>query len=815
VTTPTFIGASEHAAPLTIEALGDRRVWVAWQLERAGERITKVPYFTPARKARANDRSTWTTLAEAFANYQRLPLPYNQGGIGIELGMLDDNRAVGGVDLDTCINQAGEIEPWAREIICHFNTYTEFSPSGTGVKLLFEYDATLLPKLRAAMGNDWSKTFKRPGDDHPPGIEVHLGNRYFAVTGERLKDAPEHFRREPLDDLLWVLHVAGPGFVHAESPPSKSPEPQQSSSEAPVPLDHRLISLCASSPTLARLWAGDFSSLTDQSRSARAMALGAALKRADATFEEMGDALRQHPDTVAWAAEKGTDLQRQLQRIWDRVEIAQGAARTLPHHQPSLAVLTRNTAPCPQLPVAAFGPFWAQWITDAAAGANAPPDFTALPLLAVASTLIGNARWISPWLGWKEPPVLWCCAAGDPSSGKSPGAAPVMRDVLAKVEAHMARDFPEQHEAWVERQAIAAAVKKNWEKEVSAAIESSIDPPPMPDGLDIGDEPQPPTARTGNVTIEQMMVICGQQPKGVMCASDELAQWFMNFQRYAGGGSDRPFWLEAYTGGPYRVARVGRKPIEIPRLAVPIFGTIQPDRLATVLRGADDGLVGRFLWCWPEALPFRPPTNSANIVAAADALCLLADLKMAQDEDGADVPVIVPLSESAAAIFESYVRTLAERERTAHGLMKSALGKARGQILRLALVLEHLWWCGDGTVAPQSIQKRVLEAAVSLVDAYFLPNAERVFGDAVIPLQERNARLLAHWIIENRPGTVNITDVRDNARLPGLRESEAVKAACRFLAEAHWLIEVGHSGRGRPRGDYVVNPKLWEMLRTN
>jgi hypothetical protein len=534
--------------------------------------------------------------------------------------------APGGIDLDTCINQAGEIEPWAQDIICRFNTYTEFSPSGAGVKLLFEYDATLLPKLREAMGNDWSKNFKRPGDDHPPGIEVHLGSRYFAVTGERLKDAPEHFRHVALDDLFWVLHIAGPNFLHAGSPPGKSPEPQQSSSEAPVPLDQRLTNLCASSPTLARLWAGDFSSLTDQSRSARAMALGAALKRAGATFQEMGDALRQHSDTSAWAAEKGSDLPRQLQRIWDKVEIAPVAAGT-PHPQPSLAVLTRNTAPCPKLPLAAFGPFWAQWVTDAAAGANAPPDYTALPLLALASTLIGNARWVSPWSGWKEPPVLWCCAVGDPSSGKSPGAAPVMRDVLPKVEAHMGRDFPEQHEAWLERQAIAAALKKNWEKEVSGAVQSSMDPPPMPDGLDIGDEPQPPTARTGNVTIEQMMVICGQQPKGVMCAADELAQWFMNFQRYAGGGSDRPFWLEAYNGGPYRVARVSRKPIEIPGLALPIFGTIQPDRLATVLRGADDGFVGRFLWCWPEALPFRRPTTCANIQAATNALCLLTDLK--------------------------------------------------------------------------------------------------------------------------------------------------------------------------------------------
>jgi primase-polymerase (primpol)-like protein len=90
ITTPNDPG---NSAPLTIEALANDRLWVAWQLEKAGERITKVPYSTPPRKARANDRTTWTTMVEAFTNYQRLPLPYDQGGIGIELGMLDDDRA--------------------------------------------------------------------------------------------------------------------------------------------------------------------------------------------------------------------------------------------------------------------------------------------------------------------------------------------------------------------------------------------------------------------------------------------------------------------------------------------------------------------------------------------------------------------------------------------------------------------------------------------------------------------------------------------------------------------------------------------------
>ena len=96
---------------------------------------------------------------------------------------------------------------------------------------------------------------------------------------------------------------------------------------------------------------------------------------------------------------------------------------------------------------------------------------------------------------------------------------------------------------------------------------------------------------------------------------------------------------------------------------------------------------------------------------------------------------------------------------------------------------------------------------------YFLPMAERVLGDASIPAEERQARTLAEWVANTRPEMVNVTLIRDKARLPGLRETDAVKQACRFLADAGWLIEPeGTGSRGRPRGDYLVNPQLGTVL---
>ena len=81
--------------------------------------------------------------------------------------------------------------------------------------------------------------------------------------------------------------------------------------------------------------------------------------------------------------------------------------------------LTASAAP--PLPLHLFGEAWAAWIADAAEAKGCPPDFVALPLVAVTGAMVANARRASPWPGWVEPPIIWQASVGLPSSGKSPG----------------------------------------------------------------------------------------------------------------------------------------------------------------------------------------------------------------------------------------------------------------------------------------------------------------------------------------------------------------------------------------------------------
>jgi hypothetical protein len=79
-------------------------------------------------------------------------------------------------------------------------------------------------------------------------------------------------------------------------------------------------------------------------------------------------------------------------------------------------------------------------------------------------------------------------------------------------------------------------------------------------------------------------------------------------------------------------------------------------------------------------------------------------------------------------------------------------------------------------------------AACRLLEEYFIPMAERVYGDAAIPVPERNARTLARYL---KQGKLREFNARTLQRVIGgpLRDADAVKAACAALIEAGLIRE--------------------------
>ncbi|MDA0743971.1 MAG: DUF3987 domain-containing protein [Proteobacteria bacterium] len=481
-----------------------------------------------------------------------------------------------------------------------------------------------------------------------------------------------------------------------------------------------------------------------------------------------------------------------------------------------LSILLGPQIEAPAFPTDLLGEWWGEWCRAAAKGASAPVDYTAVGLLTVAGSLIGNARVVAPRPDWYEPPILWTVLLGAPSAGKSPALDPMSR-ILDDFEADAAADHGATIRAHTTEAEAAKARRETWLKGVKAAAKNGAEPPLMPQDAEEPPAPVRPRVRLSDTTLEAAAELSAGNPKGLLLFRDELAGWWRGFDRYNGGDGERQFWLQAYGARSYVIDRkTAANPVTIDRLAISVLGGVQPDVLSQMLLGEADGFAARFLYAYPE------PVKGFSLVAPnADregAKVFLSRLKalvpLAEAAGVSSGPLICPLDADAAIEFESWWRDRRGEASEANGLWGGWLGKQGGQALRLALVLEYLWWCAAADIdAPQSVSLAAMKAAMSLIDCWAGPMAKRAFGASAISLEEADATTLARWIRGGGLAVFNSREARRSGDGPGGRLSKpaAMNAACRQLEQAGLIRAVG--GRlgetaGRQRNDYAVNPVL-------
>lgn len=491
---------------------------------------------------------------------------------------------------------------------------------------------------------------------------------------------------------------------------------------------------------------------------------------------------------------------------------------------PNMAALGGERRPIPRFDVEWLGPHLAPWAKAQASATCAPVDYVACALLALVGGLLGNRRRPLAGAGWEEPPIVFMALVGDPSSGKSPASSAVMGLVNAE-ESRLDADYRARRREYeaekVKADAMLAAHKTSWKEQMRGSPEiAEALPPKLPDDFK---EPMKPILRrivVRDSTVEKLATLSAENPTGLILHRDELAGLFESFGRYAkGGGADRQFFLEAYGGRAFTVDRqkLG-EPVRVPHLSIGIVGALQPDKAAELLTGADDGFTGRFLWCWPAPVPgFRIARDALDRSAAERVVNRLHELHMISNPPPQpDSPGLVPVEEAALVLLERFALEMKEREKGAMPLMKSAIGKARGHALRLAGILTFMWWAADPRASwsePAELGEAAMATAIEMMTSYFLPMAERVFGDAAVPVVETNAAILARHLREKGLMDFNASKLRYSVGGP-LRESVAMDAACAELEDAG-LIQAAEAvkKRGRSPKNFTVNPKLFDVMK--
>jgi Protein of unknown function (DUF3987) len=454
---------------------------------------------------------------------------------------------------------------------------------------------------------------------------------------------------------------------------------------------------------------------------------------------------------------------------------------------------------------------WDGWTRDAAESAGCPVDYVALPLLATAGVVIGNARWGQPWPGWQEPTVLFVGMVGRPSSGKSPGLDAVSGPI-AELEVTLNEDWDDRRRLYRRDCAEAKEQRAVWETQIKEAVKKRQPPPDMPADAE---DPQPVARHrlfSTDPTTEKAVRLSHANTRGLLLIRDELSGWIGSMDRYSrGNGGDRAFWLQAYGGRPWTQDRIkdGDTEIVVPHLLWGICGGIQPDRVASqLLRGDDDGLAARFLFAWPAQIPPRRPSKVPDQAEAVAGLRRVRELPW-QPPD----PVYLPFTEEAAAVLQAEREEAAALEKSAAGMFQSWLGKLPGFCVRLAVILQHLDWCWRGVGHPPTqIEAWAVEKTADFLEQYAVPMAHRVFREAALPQAERHAHGLARWLAEQNPvpEVVNSRTLRRMTQGPGIPDAASMSAALSELAEFGWVRRspARDGGPGRQRDDWTVNPAV-------
>ena len=136
------------------------------------------------------------------------------------------------------------------------------------------------------------------------------------------------------------------------------------------------------------------------------------------------------------------------------------------------------------------------------------------------------------------------------------------------------------------------------------------------------EQPEAPTmgrSVASDTTIEALVSILEDNPRGLLVHKDELTGWVRSMDQYKGGkGSDRQHWLSLWSNDEVVVDRKSRmgEPIVLAKPFVSLFGGIQPAMLSELGGGSEDGLMDRFLFAYPQARLVR--FNDHEIGAGAE-----------------------------------------------------------------------------------------------------------------------------------------------------------------------------------------------------
>ncbi|MBM3224376.1 MAG: DUF3987 domain-containing protein [Candidatus Tectomicrobia bacterium] len=245
-------------------------------------------------------------------------------------------------------------------------------------------------------------------------------------------------------------------------------------------------------------------------------------------------------------------------------------------------------------PLVVFPAVLQQFIRTCALALPCPQDFLAVPVLSQLGAAIGTSAVVEIKPGWQESARLWTAVVADPGSKKSPALDLVMKP-LYQVQHNLQQAYATAKQAYETDYAVYEKALAAWKRDKNAAAD---DRPAEPEA------PVYPQVFSTDATVEALVSVLEQNPRGIVFVRDELAAWARAMNQYKGGkGADRQHWLSFWNGATTLVSRKSRpEPIVLRAPFVAVAGCMPPEVLEDLVdeSGREDGFVHRILFTYPE-----------------------------------------------------------------------------------------------------------------------------------------------------------------------------------------------------------------------
>ena len=781
--------------PTIPKEITEKGMFCCWRYEERGGKQTKVPYNPrTGERAKSNDPQSFADhLTASRARHQ-----YDGMGLGIFNGIC-------AIDLDHCIDEDGNYSQTAAEIIATMHSYTELSPSGTGVHILFRAEGFRYDSNRYYIMN------------RQAGIEVYVAgatNKYVTITGQ---SCTTYGFGERSDELQQVLER----FMVRERITATN---AINAGNSEMTIDQLLGKAFSSrrGDAIRRLWAGDITGYPSRSEADQALSshlafwTGRNAGMMDAMFRQSGLMRDKWDRKQAGSTYGQITIQTAIRNCTEvytpkRQQQAQPASApvTQPEEPKFLPVkpLTPQSSELPPFPVECLPEPLRSYVSAVAEHSQTSPDMAAVIGLGTLAVCLQGKYRVEGSPGYYEPLSLYTVVIAPPGERKSS----VMNDMTRAL-----RDFAEEYNAARsadikanrrERESLQRQINAQQKKlEQSGKWEDEAQLNVLSDQLEALPELKSPRFFADDCSSEALTSLMAENGGVISVISTEGGVFDMMNGRYS-NKVNIDVWLKGHCGDTIYVDRKTREAECIQRPALSAILSIQPCVLEEIMTNATmsgRGLIARFLYASPPSRIGSRTFTSKPIPPEVEAdyrSMIYRLMALDRPEDPRTLTLAPDATEMIAGYFQHHERFLVGE---GQGISDWA-SKYIGTVLRIAGLIHVTEMQPEGSPI---ITDGTIARAIC-IGQYFLQHSLYAYSMMGTDLSIQKARFVLAKLRKKELTQIKRAELFQMCRGKFFRKTEELFPTLELLADHGYIRmeEPEHFTVGRPPDTRIfVNP---------